>query len=97
MRPTRPSVSRLPGIAFATLPSTGETIAIRHGERVYYRVETTKTAEALNAMYGVSQAQAEAMLAGLLRGWDAPRAEPGETDANGASPAGPQGVGQVSP
>lgn len=66
-----PSIdSELPGIAFATLPTTGETIAIRHGERVYYRVGTTKTAEELNAMYGVSQAQANAMLACVLAGWE---------------------------
>src|SRR5512147_3046396 len=37
-----------PGIAFATLPDTGETIAIRYGERLYYRVDSTKTADELN-------------------------------------------------
>jgi hypothetical protein len=46
--------SGFPGIAFATLPATGETIAIRYGERIYYRVDTTKTADELNAMYGVT-------------------------------------------
>ena len=52
-----------PGIAFATLPTTGETIAIRYGERIYYRVQTTKTAEELNAIYGVTEAQARTLLA----------------------------------
>ena len=67
--------SKLPGIAFATLPTTGETIAIRHGERIYYRVGTTKTAEELNAMYGVSPEQAKAMLACVLAGWQMPAAD----------------------
>jgi len=67
--------STLPGIAFATLPTTGETIAIRYGERIYYRVGTTKTAEELNAMYGVSQDQAMAMLASVLSGWKTPPAD----------------------
>lgn len=65
------ALSRLPGIAFATLPTTGETIAICRGEPNYYRVESTRTAEELNALYGVSESQARAMLTGLLRGWDA--------------------------
>lgn len=64
--------SELPGIAFATLPTTGETIAIRHGERIYYRVGSSKTAEELNAIYGVSKAQANAMLACVLAGWETP-------------------------
>lgn len=68
--------SELPGIAFATLPTTGETIAIRHGERIYYRVGSSKTAEELNAIYGVSKAQANAMLACVLAGWETPTAEP---------------------
>lgn len=58
-----------PGIAFATLPVTGETIAIRYGERIYYRVGTTKTADELNAMYGVTPAQARRILASALADW----------------------------
>jgi hypothetical protein len=54
------------------LPTTGETIAIRYGERLYYRVGTAKTAQELNAMYGVSEAQAKAMLASLLAEWETP-------------------------
>jgi hypothetical protein len=72
--------SRLPGIAFATIAITGETIAICRGEPSYYRVETTKTAEELNTMYGVSPAQARAMLAGTLRGWHTLLADPGQPD-----------------
>ena len=58
-----------PGIAFAILPNTGETIAIRHGERIYYRVDSEKSADELNAMYGVTPGQAKAALASALAGW----------------------------
>lgn len=79
----RSIVSRLPGIAFATIAITGETIAICRGEPSYYRVETTKTAEELNTMYGVSPVQARAMLAGTIRGWHTLLADPGQQDAAG--------------
>ncbi len=62
--------SRFPGIAFAVLPATGETIAIRYSERIYYRVKSSKTADELNAMYGVTKAQARATLERMLAGWD---------------------------
>lgn len=64
----------LPGIAFATLPATGETIAIRHGERLYYRVNSSKTADELNAIYGVTPDQAKALLASVM-------SEPEQSDA----------------
>jgi hypothetical protein len=70
------TLSFLPGIAFAHLPTTGETIAIRSGAPAYYRVATSKTADELNAMYGVDKAQVRAMLAGVLLGWDTPLANP---------------------
>lgn len=57
-----PTLSMLPGIAFANLPATGETVAICLGDRSFYRVATTKTAAELNAMYGVTEAQAQAMV-----------------------------------
>jgi len=75
--------SQLPGIAFATLSRTGETIAICRGESCCYRVGSTKSAEELNAMYGVTKAQARAMLAGTLLGWHTPLADPGCYDAHG--------------
>ena len=83
MTTVRSILSRLPGIAFATLAITGETIAICRGEPSYYRVETTKTAEELNTMYGVSPTQARAMLAGTIRGWHTLLADPGQHDADG--------------
>jgi hypothetical protein len=66
--------SDFPGIAFATLPTTGETIAIQYNEQIHYRVNTTKTAEELNAMYGVTPAQAQAVLEHVLAGLETPSA-----------------------
>ncbi len=74
MRNEHSTDSGFPGIAFATLPTTGETVAIRYGERIYYRVETTKTAEELNAIYGVTEAQAKTILASAMSGWATPPA-----------------------
>jgi hypothetical protein len=61
-----------PAIAFATLPTTGETIAIQYGQRIHYRVNTTKSAEELNAMYGVTPAQAQAVLERVLAEQETP-------------------------
>lgn len=74
--PRASALAKLPGISFATLAATGETIAICRGERSYYRVESPRTADELNALYGVSKAQARAMLAGMLEGWDTARIDP---------------------
>lgn len=84
MTAVRSIFSSLPGIAFATIAITGETIAICRGEPSYYRVETTKTAEELNTMYGVSPVQARAMLAGTIRGWHTLLADPEQRDAAGS-------------
>jgi hypothetical protein len=72
----KPGKSKLPGIAFATLAATGATIAITLGESRYEQVQTTKTADELNRMYGVTPAQARAMLAGVLLGWRTNLANP---------------------
>lgn len=64
--------SGFPGIAFATLPGTGETVAIRYGERIYYRVDSAKSADELNAIYGVTPRQARAILASALADWSSP-------------------------
>lgn len=83
MRKTLSTLSMLPGIAFATLPATGETVAICRGAPGYYRVETTKTADELNAMYGVSEAEVQALLAVTRLGADAPPADTqGKPDGN---------------
>ena len=72
----KPGMSKLPSQAFATLAVNGATIAITLGASQYERVNTTQTAEELNALYGVTPAQARAMLAGVLIGWRAHLANP---------------------
>jgi hypothetical protein len=86
-------LSKLPGIAFATLAISGETIAICRGEPSHYRVQTTKTAEELNSMYGVSPAQARAMLAGSILGWHTSLADPERYDDDGKLVSRPAGKG----
>jgi hypothetical protein len=83
MTTARSILSSLPGIAFATLAVSGETVAICRGEPSHYRVATTKTAAELNTMYGVSPAQARAMLAGTILGWHTRLANPERYDADG--------------
>ena len=70
MRKEQASDAGFPGIAFATLPKTGETVAIRYGERIYYRVDSSKSVDELNALYGVTPGQAKAILASVLAGWE---------------------------
>lgn len=71
----------LPGIAFAILPATGETVAIRCGGRHCYRVSTNKTADELNAMYGVTPDQARALLARVMADRENITDEPEQSDA----------------
>lgn len=85
MHEARSINSGFPGIAFATLPTTGETIAIRHGEHTYHRVDTSMTAEELNALYGVTEAQAKMLLEGFLAGWETSPTE--DYDYSGSSVA----------
>lgn len=72
----KPGMSKLPGIAFATLVANGTTIAITLGEPRYERVNSTKSADELNRLYGVTPPQARAMLAGVLLGWRTNLANP---------------------
>jgi hypothetical protein len=51
-------------------------IAVRRGERGYYPIQTTATAEALNERSGVTTEQVEAMHVGSMFGWDVPGAFP---------------------
>lgn len=77
------ALSKLPGIAFATLAATGMTIAITLGASRYDRVATTRTADELNQQYGVTPGQARAMLAGVLLGWRSSLANPDLYGPNG--------------
>jgi hypothetical protein len=71
-----PGLSKLPGLAFATLAATGATIAITRGQARYERLNTTESADELNRRHGVTPAQARAMLAGVLCGWRTNLANP---------------------
>lgn len=58
-------------------------MAICRGAPGYYRVETTKTADELNAMYGVSEAEAQALLATTRLDGDVPSpGDRGDPDGN---------------
>lgn len=86
-----PLRSSLPESCHSVLPSSGELIVIRHGEKGYFPSEFSSADEAENRIFaddrntknGVSQAQEAAMLAGSMFGWDAPAADPKNYDENG--------------
>lgn len=86
-----PLRSSLPESCHSILPSNGELIAIRRGEKGYYpsglsaedEAENRAFADDHNAKNGVSKAQEAAMLAGSLFGWDTPAADPKNYDENG--------------
>ena len=73
------------------LSGSDEIIIIRKGESGYYRTDKYghDRAEALaivdecNEIGGVSKAQAAAMLAGSMFGWDTPAADPKNYDEQG--------------
>jgi hypothetical protein len=75
-------LARLPGIAFATIVTTGMTIAICLGDSRWYTVETNKTADELNSLYGVTPSQARAVLATMLRSYLPSRADSRQVDAS---------------
>lgn len=87
-----PLRSSLPEQCYGILPSTGEIGMIKKGETGYYRTdigmgskdENAALVEKYNQKAGVSKAQAEAMLAGSMFGWDIPAADPKNYDENGA-------------
>lgn len=79
----------LPPVAFAAHPTTGATIMIKRGERRYYLIATHLTADELNQVFGVSAAQAMAMLVGSMFGWDCRGADPGTyAEASAGVPVG---------
>lgn len=69
----------LPEVCYGTLLSNGDTVKIKKGEMGYYRVPDelrTMHPDILNESIGVTKAQAEAMMAGSMFGWDVPGANP---------------------
>lgn len=87
-----PNDALLPQMCFSTLPSTGELILIKRGERGYLPCHDFSQAdEKANRMFandrnrcsGVSKAQEAAMLHGSLFGWHTKAADPRSYDENG--------------
>lgn len=74
----------LPETCFSILPSSGQLIIIRCGERGYYpsewdtgkREENREIASSHNARRGITDVQEAAMLAGSMFGWNTPGANP---------------------
>ena len=79
--PLRPG---LPERCYAVLPSGDEIIIVKKGESGYYhtdkyghdRAEALAIVNECNESGGVSKAQAAAMLAGSMFGWEVPAADP---------------------
>lgn len=82
---------KLPRMAWAELESSHEVVVICYGESGYHKWEPeecvadnpTKLVNALNRKAGVSKAQAAAMKAGSLFGWNCPAADPRNYDKQG--------------
>ena len=81
----------LPEHCYAVLPSSGQLIEVRRGEMGYYpcaystgdRAYNQVLANYFNAHEGITKAQAAAMLAGSMFGWNVPAADPFRYDLNG--------------
>ena len=76
----------LPTFCYGYLPTEGKLIRIDFAESGYTPVredESNKTAKELNEKIGVTLAQAEAMLAGSMFGWNVPAANPKNYDKDG--------------
>lgn len=86
-----PMRSSLPDKSYSVLPSGNEIIIVKKGETGYYRTDIhgQDRADLLrivaehNQAGGVSKAQAAAMLAGSMFGWDTPAADPKSYDEQG--------------
>ena len=76
--------NELPNFCLSTLPSTGQLIILRKGERGYYasdwdtgkREENQNIAREHNRRRGISDIQEAAMSAGSMFGWSLPGADP---------------------
>ena len=81
----------LPRGCYSVLRSTGDLVILKRGESGYYRTgcptgskeEAYALADKYNALRGISKAQAAAMEAGSMFGWETPAADPRNYDADG--------------
>ena len=86
--PLRPG---LPEKCYAVLPSGDEIIIVKKGESGYFhtdkyghdRTHAQAIVDEYNGQLGVSKAQAAAMLAGAMFGWEVPAADPKNYDKEG--------------
>lgn len=86
-----PLRSSLPETCYGVLQSNRDVIIIKRGESGYYktdiqakdREEALAIVAELNEKAGVTKAQAEAMLAGSMFGWNVPGADPASYDKDG--------------
>ncbi|MDE6590694.1 MAG: hypothetical protein K2K53_10215, partial [Oscillospiraceae bacterium] len=83
-----PMRSTLPDQCYCVLPSSDEIIIVKKGESGYYRMdkyghdraEAQAIVDECNEIGGVTKAQAAAMLAGSMFGWEVPGADPKNYD-----------------
>ncbi|MCB6571940.1 hypothetical protein LI142_20790 [Eubacterium limosum] len=83
--------AELPDFCYTTLFSTGEIVRIKRGALTYERTDLSTPdqtmnrliAERANTAMGITKAQREAMLGGMLLGWERPAADPNRYDHNG--------------
>ena len=81
----------LPDFCYTILFSTGEIVRIWKGKMTYEKTELSTPdramnrliAERANTTMGITKAQREAMLGGMLLGWDKPAADPNRYDPSG--------------
>lgn len=64
----------LPLFCFVTVPGTEDKAMIMRGESGYYPCQLPIPTVTLNEQMGVTEKEAEAMLAGSMFGWDVPAA-----------------------
>lgn len=76
--------NELPDFCLSTLPSSGQLIILKRGERGYYasdwdtgkREENQNIAQEHNRQRGIADIQEAAMVAGSMFGWNLPGADP---------------------
>lgn len=81
----------LPPTCFCVIPSTGELIIVKRGEIGHFptgaptisKEDNQEIADEINADRGISKAQAAAMRAGSMHGWNVPTADPRSYDKQG--------------
>jgi len=86
-----PLRSSLPETCYSVLPGTHDIVLLKKGDSGYYKTDITASnideakeiVEEYNAKCNISKAQAEAMQAGSMFGWEVPGADPNNYDKNG--------------